>query len=57
MDVEHIRKLATTGSERNIAITGVMPLPAVRNSSFGGVGDANVNSPSTSPRVTIEPAA
>ena len=27
-------------NERSIAITGVMPLPAVRNSSFGGVATA-----------------
>ena len=38
-------------------MTGVTPLPAVRNSSFGGVGDGRVNSPSTSPSVTIDPAA
>ena len=58
MNVERHRETRPGGSsERSIAITGVMPLPAVRNSSFGGVGVGSVNSPSTSPRVTIEPAA
>jgi hypothetical protein len=38
-------------------MTGVMPLPAVRNNNFAGIGEGNVNSPSTSPRVTIDPTA
>lgn len=44
-------------SERSIAMTGVMPLPEVRNSNAGGVGRGNVNSRSTWPSVTIAPTA
>ena len=36
-------------------ITGVMPLPAVMNSSFSGRGLGSLNAPSTPPSLTIAP--
>ena len=34
---------------------GVMPLPALMNSSLSGSGSGSTNSPSTPPRETIVP--
>src|SRR5882757_7391068 len=42
-------------SERNIAINGVMPLPALTNKIFGGGGSGNAKSPFGAARRTIVP--
>ena len=36
-------------SSRSMPMTGVMPLPAVRNSSFSGTGRGSTNSPAGGP--------
>ena len=39
-----------------IALIGVMPEPALMNSSFSGTSSGSLNSPVTSPRETIVPS-
>ena len=44
-------------SVRSIDITGVMPLPATRNSVFSGGGSGSVNSPAGAASRTIVPGS
>ena len=57
MDVYDVGHLPAAVQRRSMAMTGVIPLPAVTNSNFGGGGSGRANSPSTSPSVTTEPGA
>ena len=42
-------------SERSMLMIGVMPLPALMNSSFSGTSSGSTKSPSTPPRPTSVP--
>ncbi len=55
MDVDDVRKRARAASDRSMLAIGVIPLPALTNSSRSGNGSGSVKAPSTPPRRTIAP--
>jgi hypothetical protein len=55
VDVHDVAQASWRAMLRSIDMIGVMPLPALMNSSFSGSGSGSVNVPSTPPRRTIIP--